>query len=323
MKLPRYLPDDIKRWLDHRGRRIAIVEITLRTILRKYLLRPTHRNTELIRGVIGRAQAKYDFALYNYNFLSNHGSLLMGVTDPEHMANIMCFIAGNIARELGRPENSNWPGRFWGRRYRPIIIASDAALLGRMRYISANGTKEGLVKHPCDWPGACANNALCTGEDDTGLWGHRTRHADLKKKAPKRKAVAIEKAATEYPIRLSKIPPLALLSDEAHQAEMREMCDDIARVAAEERKKTNARPVLGVRRILKVDPHSAPTTESDSPAPFLHCEDRAFRTQFRAAYRAFVSAYREAYAKLRAGLSGFPFPHGGHPPIKCRMLQAG
>ena len=27
----------------------------------------------------------------------------MAVTDAEHMANIMCFIAGNIARELGRP----------------------------------------------------------------------------------------------------------------------------------------------------------------------------------------------------------------------------
>jgi hypothetical protein len=58
MKLPRYLPDYIKLWLDHRGRRIAIVEITLRTLLRMFLLRPTHQNTELIRGVIGRAQAK-------------------------------------------------------------------------------------------------------------------------------------------------------------------------------------------------------------------------------------------------------------------------
>jgi len=83
----------------------------------------------------------------------------MGVTDAEHMANIMCFIAGNIARELGRPENSNWPGRFWERRYRPIPVTTDAAQLDRMRYISANGTKEGLVAHPCDWPGACASAA--------------------------------------------------------------------------------------------------------------------------------------------------------------------
>ena len=51
----------------------------------------------------------------------------------------------------------------------------------------ANGTKEGLVKHPREWPGACANNALCTGEVDFGLWVHRTYHADLKKKASKRR----------------------------------------------------------------------------------------------------------------------------------------
>jgi hypothetical protein len=322
MKLLRYLPDYIKLWLDHRGRRIAIVEITLRTLLRMFLLRPTHRNTELIRGVIGRAQAKYDFALYNYNFLSNHGSMLIGVTDAEHMADIMCFIAGNMARELGRPENSNWPGRFWGRRYRPITVASDAALLGRMQYISANGTKEGLVKHPREWPGACANNALCTGEVDFGLWVHRTYHADLKKKASKRQAVPIEKASTKYPLHLSKIPPLAQLSDEEYQAEMRDMCDGIASESALEREKTG-RPVLGVRRILEVHPHSKPTTKKNSPAPFVHCHNPAFHQAFRAAYRAFVSAYREAYVTLHAGLSGFPFPHGGHPPVKCRVLQAG
>jgi hypothetical protein len=138
----RYVPQEALLWEDAQGRPIAVVEITIRCILGTYLLKPTERNTSLIKGVIGRAQDKLDFELYGYGYLSNHGSMLLGVRSAKHMSAIMEYIHSNIAREIGRTENSDWPGRFWGRRGRPIVVLSDADLVDRMRYLLSNSTKE-------------------------------------------------------------------------------------------------------------------------------------------------------------------------------------
>ena len=138
----RYVPEEAFLWEDSQGRPVAVIEITIRCILGTYLLKPTERNTSLIRGVIGRAQEKLDFELYGYGFLSNHGSMLLGVLSAKHQSAIMEYIHSNIAREIGRTENSAWPGRFWGRRGRPIVVLSDEDLVNRMRYLLSNSTNE-------------------------------------------------------------------------------------------------------------------------------------------------------------------------------------
>ena len=81
-----FVPEDAKKWNDSKGRPIAIAEVTVSVIMRMFLMKPTPRNAELILGVIGRAQAKYDFEIYAYAFLSNHGSYLIGVRSAEHMS---------------------------------------------------------------------------------------------------------------------------------------------------------------------------------------------------------------------------------------------
>ena len=67
-----FVPEDAKIWTDTKGRPIAIAEVTIRTIMGMFLLKPTRENRDLILGVLGRAQNRYDFELYNYAFLSNH-----------------------------------------------------------------------------------------------------------------------------------------------------------------------------------------------------------------------------------------------------------
>ncbi len=131
----RYVPEEAKLWRDDEGRPIAVVEVTVRCLLGMFLLKPTPENTSLVKGVLGRAQDKLDFELYGYAYLSNHGSIMAGVRSSEHLASIMEYVHGNIARELGRPENSDWQGRFWGRRVRPILILSDEDLGNRLRYL--------------------------------------------------------------------------------------------------------------------------------------------------------------------------------------------
>ena len=109
----RFIPDEAKLWTDSKGRPIAIAEVTVRTVQGRFLLQPTPDNTRLILGVLGRAQARLDFELYAYAYLSNHGSILVGVRSAHHLARVMNYIHGNIPKELGRKENSDWSGKFW------------------------------------------------------------------------------------------------------------------------------------------------------------------------------------------------------------------
>ena len=60
-----------------------------------------------------------------YAHLSNHGSIVIGARSPEHRSNIMNYIHGNIALELGREENSDWPNHFYECRGRAIPIMTD------------------------------------------------------------------------------------------------------------------------------------------------------------------------------------------------------
>ena len=98
----RFVPDAAKLWKDPTGNPIAIAEVTIRTLHGRYLMRPSSRSTSLILGVIAKAQEKYAFPLSGYAYLSNHGSILLGVKSAPHLSRIMNFIHSNIARELGR-----------------------------------------------------------------------------------------------------------------------------------------------------------------------------------------------------------------------------
>ena len=48
----RFIPEEAKLWTDHKGRPIAIAEVTIRTIQGRYLMKPTPENTDLLLGVI-------------------------------------------------------------------------------------------------------------------------------------------------------------------------------------------------------------------------------------------------------------------------------
>ena len=316
-----YVPEDAKLWSDSKGRSMAIAEVTIRTIMRMFLLKPTTQNTTLILGVLGRAQERYDFEIYSYAFLSNHGSYLIGVRSAEHLSKIKGYIHGNIALELRRQRNCTWDGKFFGRPGRSILVLTDEDVLDRMEYICANSTKEHLVTHPNHWPGAHAARALSSGENDTGLWIDRTETSLRSKKNTSRRRKTPTVSIT-YTVKLSKVPPLSHLSDEEYAKYMEDMCDRIADAAAKERRLTG-KTVLGLKRILRFSPTHTPSAVKDTPAPLMHCCDAEIRRFFRAAYRSFVEGYRIANAALREGLHYFDFPEGGHPPVSCIIQQAG
>ena len=91
----RYVPQDAKIWKDGKGRPIAVVEMTIRTLLGLFLLKRTTRTASLIPGVLGRAKGQLDFELYGYAYL----------TDGLFTDNGMFYVAP-------RPASSPHPAQF-------------------------------------------------------------------------------------------------------------------------------------------------------------------------------------------------------------------
>ncbi len=304
----RFVPNAAKLWKDPAGNPIAIAEVTIRTIQGRYLMRPSARSTSLVLGVIAKAQERYSFPLYGYAYLSNHGSLLLGVRSAAHLSRIMNFIHSNIARELGRKEHSDWRGKFFERRGRAILVLSDEDVEARLKYLLSNGTKEGLVARPERWTGAHCARVLCQGGRDTGVWVNRSRLQGCIESY----AEAEQDASERILVRLSQIPSRALLSPEQYRSFIREMCKDIASEVKEERR---GKPPLGVHRAERMNPHFKPEGTAHSPAPLVHCTNQGDRHRFKGAYKAFVDAFKAACDILAQSKWEREFPEGGLPPL--------
>ncbi|HEV8632554.1 MAG TPA: transposase, partial [Thermoanaerobaculia bacterium] len=129
----------------------SLVEVTMRTVHGRLLLRPSSQLNDLVLGVIGRAQRKYAMRIHALAVLGNHHALL-SPDSPQQLAAFMDYLASNIAREIGKLYD--WREKFWARRYRSILVSDEEeAQVGRLAYLLGNGVKEGLVAKPQDWPG--------------------------------------------------------------------------------------------------------------------------------------------------------------------------
>ena len=165
---PRFVPPD------------CLVEVTSRVIHGRFLLRPSRELNEIVLGVLGRAVNRYDVGVCAFVYLSNHAHLLLRPADAEQLARFMGFLNGNLAKEAGRLYR--WRERLWGRRYRSIVVShEETTQVERLRYILQQGTKEGLVRRPQDWPGASSVEALLDGRSIRGVWFDRSREYEARR----------------------------------------------------------------------------------------------------------------------------------------------
>ncbi len=77
----------------------ALVEITLRTLHGRYLLRPDPRGriNELVLGVVGRAQRLYQMPLSGISVMSSHMHLLAVPEDADQLASFMGHVGCNLS----------------------------------------------------------------------------------------------------------------------------------------------------------------------------------------------------------------------------------
>jgi REP element-mobilizing transposase RayT len=287
----------------------AVVEITCRTLQGRYLLKPSRELNEIVVGIVARGARRFTVEVHGIAVLSNHMHLLVSVTNARRLADFMEYVNGNLAREAGRLYR--WRHRFWARRYRAIVVSDEeAAQVGRLRYLLAQGTKEGLVETPTDWPGVHCASALLRGESLQGIWIDRTRECAARKAGKKYHRYTY---ADDETLPLTPLPCWRHLSTESHRQAIADLLAEITATA-----RPNGSTAIGsqahIRAVLKVHPHDSPGEPEARPVPAFHAYRERARSRLEKAYEEFTRAYRAASERLRSGDRTARFPAGSFPP---------
>ena len=299
----RYLPPDC-----------PLVEVTCRTVQGRMLLRPSPQLNELILGVLARAARCYGMGVCAFVFLSNHCHLLLRPTSATQLARFMNYLNSNIAREAGRLHR--WREKFWGRRYRPVPVSFEPeAQIARLRYLLEQGSKEGLVGGPQDWPGATSVQALLGDGTVSGIWVDRTAEYWARKR---REAMEPGQFVSTEMLSLSPLPCWDELPAEEVRERITEIVRDITSDTRRRLRQAGVRP-LGRRRIQRQNPHARPRRIARSVAPRFHAATRPIRKMLEAGYRSYLDAYREAKQALADQRLSVRFPSHGIPPPKVGL----
>jgi hypothetical protein len=288
----------------------ALVEITTRTLQGRLLLKPSPEMTDVVLGVIGKAQNLYKMPIHAFVVLSNHAHFLLSPASAQQLAAFMRFVNANIAKEAARLYD--WPERVWSRRYRAICVVDEQAAHARMRYLLSHGAKEGLVASASSWPGPKCIAALTHGDRLRGTWFDRS--AEYRAMAAG-KEIKPGEYATAFDVVLTALPCLQHLNADQRQAHFRRVVREID-VAADADNKAKGRTPMGVQAVLNQDPHHRPVAPDRSPAPLVHAHDPQRRAEFHVAYREFVTNFRSGVASLLAQAKDITklFPDWAFPP---------
>jgi hypothetical protein len=283
------------------------VEVTARTVGRRFLLRPGPTTNELVVGVLGRAQHLFGVRVFAVAVLSNHMHALLGVDHAAQLATFMQHVLANIAKEVGR--HHCWSGPFWSRRYRSIVVADAESQVNRLRYVVCQGLKEGLVDRVDRWPGVSSFRGLTRGIPLRGVWYDRTAAYRARRRGNK---LDPSKTEQHYELTLSQVPAMADVPVKEYRSFVAKLVREEEQAVDASRGEDGKFGVLDARQILEQNPHDAPAERDDSPAPIVHAASLAMRAAFMAVYRAFVDAFRSAAACLRIGEAA-EFPDGAFP----------
>ena len=293
-----------------------LVEVTSRTVQGRFLLRPSSEVNQAIKGTLGRAQRHYGLRVVACAFLSNHFHLLVLPDSEEQLADFMRFLKTNLSKQLGRLHG--WSGPMLKRRYQAIPVShEEEAQVDRLRYILEQGVKEGLVESPAHWPGVQCVLELTQGPAQLrGIWHERTAIWEAEKRGEE---LPREERITRETMDLSPLPVWSSKSSHECRGRVRKIVADIE---ARGRESRAGSPPLGVRAILRQDPHSQPSSSKRSPAPIAHAATVEVWLAMKIAYREFVAIYRRR-AEQRKRDPSTVFPSGCFPPRSPFVARAG
>src|SRR5690606_23655986 len=131
-KSPRFVPSHDE----------TLIEITTSTVGHRFLLTPSEELNAGILAVLGRALALYPVALHAISFMSNHWHGMVSVPDAKALIEFVRHLHSNVARLVHRLYG--WDGSVFGKP--SFIVVGATAEEERLKYVLAQGVKEGLVR---------------------------------------------------------------------------------------------------------------------------------------------------------------------------------
>lgn len=274
----------------------CLVEVSCRTFQSRKLLAPSAEVNDLVLGVLGKAAALYpEVRLVAYQVMGTHLHLLAAPEDHGVLSAFMDHALNNIAREVGG-RLRGWKGSFWGGRFHSVPVLDEPSMVERLKYLLSNGTKEGLVDRPEDWPGVSSLRAQVSGKADAGRWYDRSAEYEARRRGKK---VGPEDFAKEYEVPLVALPCWEELSREEQEERVKGLVREIEEEAAA---KLDGGKVLGVQGVVEADAYARPEEESRSPAPKCHAASEEVRAGWRVTLGLVMEAFEAAAAALLAAL---------------------
>lgn len=295
------------------------LHVIVRAFQGQHLLRPCVKLNGIVYGVIGRALQLYKHVrLYAKAFMSNHIHLMLQ-GPPAQVPAFMAYVTREISRRWARQPGVDWEGTMF-HKYIFAALPTAASQIGCLKYVLSQGTKEGLVASPFEWPGVNSARELCDGTETVGRWVDYTsfsRAVDAQrgKKAPERPKP--DDFILEYAVRLTKIPAWAELGDAQYARAVLNLVRTIENEALIE---ANGRKPMGADNVRLIPLHrrsKLPKQPWFAKRGRLICwaaRDAPETQAHHANYWAFQSAFSEArdYEK-RTGLPAL-YPLGAFTP---------
>ncbi len=283
----------------------SMVEITMRTVQGRMLLRPSPELDARILAVLGRALFLFPVLLHAFVYMSNHAHLLLTTLDGKQLASFLQHLNRNVT--VAVQEVTGWEGPVWQGRPTVTCILDDESAQRRLKYLCSNSVKEGLVASPEQWPGVSSASALLHQTDIVTRW-----QTAADRRAARCDGAPVDSAAycQINRIRLSPLPSMRGLSKDARRSFFSSLFVDIANEGAKLR---NGAPPLGRRRILAQSPRTTKRLERTA-APKVYAATWCAAHSFCELRRVRLDAYRAASELLARGQLDVPFPPGTFPP---------
>ena len=226
--------------------------IISKTIRGQFLLVPKKHTASLCAGVVARAQANWpDVKLYGFAFMSNHFHLMVSGESREVSA-FVGLIKREISRRLGQKYGLSGP--LWHSRFVSTALPTLESQEECLTYILAQGVKEDLVEHPCQWPGLHCARALLYHEPVRGSWFDGTGYGIAKhNQARNEDQPPVKKSEfyMELTIKVTAIAAWEGLSRVVQEQRAAELVAALVREAAERREKSGIKPA-GRKKVIRM-----------------------------------------------------------------------
>lgn len=263
-----------------------------RVVHRRFFLKPTPELSEIFLYCLAHAAASTGIRLHEFMVMSNHYHVVLsdpccGLPKFEQILN--SFVARNVNASYRQR------GTFWeNESYAAPALAEEGDILDKCVYALANPCAAHLVEHAREWPGA-SSWKMAYGEPVL------VRRPDFfGKDMPEILELTIVRP-----------PVMPELDDVNLRNRIRERVMQREQQLIAERK-TQGRPVLGVRRVLAQRHDDAPRTPAKVGDPAPRTASRSIWAVIERLGRdaTWIEAYREALREFCAGVRDAVFPHG-------------